>query len=127
MQDAIDLHRPQRSAIVAARGRGPGIEEAQVIGAPAFPAGPMPGGKRRGLVQEEQLCVGMGGHHRAPARFELEPAGHPMGMPPAGGSEDAMVVMQDPPIAHQGSPCADGLDGGKWRDAILMRQGGSFP
>jgi hypothetical protein len=122
LHDLVDGHRAQLCPI-AARGLRPGIEETQIVGPPAFPAGPVSGGKGRRLIEEEQLRIGVRLHHRTPASLEFEQTGDPMGMAPARLAKPALLVVQDAAIAHQRAASGNGFDGGKRREAILVRHG----
>ena len=61
------VHGRGAGAIVAAVRPGPEFGEPVGVGATAFKAGPVTGGERRGLVQEEQLGVAVGLHDLADA------------------------------------------------------------
>ncbi len=123
VEDAIHIDGAERGAIGEAGGIRPSVEEAQIIRPAAFRAGAVPGGKCHRLVKKEEFGIGVGRHHRPPAGFEFQEAGHPMGVTPAGRSEDAPLVVKNPSIASQGSPRGDGLDGGERCYAVLLRQG----
>jgi hypothetical protein len=82
----------------------------------------MAGGKRGGLVEEEQLGVAAGRHHRSPAAFELQQAGYPApayerAHDPLGG-----IVKAAATVSHQGAALRGRDQLAEWRDAILSRQ-----
>jgi len=58
-------------------GSRPGRQEGLVGGVAAFGAGPVSGGQRDGLVEEEQLGVAAGPHDRPSAAAELQHAYQP--------------------------------------------------
>src|SRR4051812_22601193 len=99
MQDAVDRGGPR--TLTAVRHR-PGRGEAREVVAPALGAGAVAGGERGRLVEEEQLGVAAWGQDRvtAPA-MELQPAGHPMWVPPAGGPQPAGRVVEGATVAHE--------------------------
>ena len=78
--------------------------------APALPARPVPGGTRGRLVEEEQLGVPAGAHHRmARAPLEVQHAGDPALDLPA-LDEHALAVDQAATVAHQGAVRGIGIE-----------------
>ena len=83
--------------------------------------GPMPRRHRHRLVEEEQFGPGAGGHRRAAGVFPLKAAGNPVRVPPAGGAEVPVVIMQNAPIAGQCAARGVGDDLAGGQDTVLQR------
>jgi len=85
----------------------------------------MPGGQRGRLVEEEQLGVAVGLHHRrAVAPFELEHAGDPLPGGPAAGPERAVRQMEGAAtVAQHQAAVRRGDDLTLGRDSVLERHG----
>jgi hypothetical protein len=98
MQSSVHGLPIWRSGSVA---RGPACDEATIVIPSAFAARSMPGSKRDGLIEEEQLSVSAGRHERPTPPFELEPADDPERALPARSAEDPIGIMQAPPVAHE--------------------------
>ena len=93
---------------------GPDLYEAVVVGSAAERAGPVPGGERSRLVEEEQLGEAAGLHQRrAVPAPELEPARDPPSH--AEPAPDApLVVVQAAAVAVHEAP-------GRVRDEVAER------
>ena len=116
------IHRRGAGALVAAVRPGPQFGEPVGVGAPAFEAGPVTGGERRGLVQEEQLGVAIGLHDLAMPALELEHAGDPLSGGPAAGPDGLVGCVEGPAaIAHQQASMRRGDDLALGGDAVLER------
>jgi hypothetical protein len=89
-------------------GRRPGRPERVVGGVAAFGAGPVPGGQRDRLVEEEQFGVAAGAHDGSPAAAELQHAHQPAAdlVTP---DQRQVVVVQHAPVAVHG-PAVRGRD-----------------
>src|SRR5678815_3864150 len=82
--------------------------------------GPMAGGQRDGLVEEEQLGVETRAHDSAPPPPEAGEARDPA--PPLRVADDAPLrIVQPPAIAHEQAAALDGHEVAERRDAILQR------
>ena len=97
--------------------------EAFRVPAPAFETGPVAGGERRHLVEEEQFGVAVA-PDVALAVFEIEPAANPLPRGPAARAERLALVMQPPAaIAHQRAARGRGEQFAEGIDAVLQRHG----
>ena len=94
--------------------------------AATFPAGPVAGGKRRRLVEEEQFGVASRRHDLALAAFERQRADDPRLVLPAADAEAARAVMQDAAIAHEIALRRVGDDLAQRRHAVLQSHA-AFP
>lgn len=92
--------------------------QAQIVGPPAFGAGPVAGGKGHGLVQKEQFGIASGLHQVAPAPPERGQAAYPQSSPPL-PDDAALLVMQASPVAHEQAAPGKGDDLGPGGDTIL--------
>jgi hypothetical protein len=89
-------------------GRRPGRPERLVGGVAAFCAGPVPGGQRDGLVEEEQFGVAAGPHEGPPAAAELQRARQPAADLVAPDQGKVLVVEHAPVAVH--GPAVPGGD-----------------
>ena len=81
-------------------GGAPRLGEGEIVGAAAVPAGPVPGGKSRRLVEEEQRGP-PARRHRVPLdAVELQEAADPQLRPPAADAEAAAPPVQAAAVAH---------------------------
>ena len=121
MQRHVHLGRPGRCGPAARL--GPQRRKALGIAAAALEAGAMAGGQRRRLVEEEQLGVAVGLHHRlAVPALELEHAGDPLPGGPAAGPERPVGQMEGAAaVAHHEAAVRRGDDLALGRDAVLER------
>ena len=88
--------------------------------AAAVCAGAMTGGKRRGLVEKEQLCVGAASHDGVLVALEGEHAADPRFVLPAPGEQDlAIRIVNDAAVAHHGAARGDRADLAGGSDSIL--------
>lgn len=81
----------------------PGGFKAPGIGPPAFKTGAMAGREGCSFVQEEELCVPVGGHHGAFAAFEFQYAGDPC-FEFKGALYLLMLIVQEAAVAHPRAP-----------------------
>ena len=105
-----------------AEGQRPGIAKAIVVRPAAFGAGPVPGGKRGGLIQEEQFGVAAGLHQGATAALEGQQAGDPAAALMR-ADNPAVRIVQAAAVAHQGAAGGVGNDLARGQDAVLAGQG----
>ncbi len=84
----------------------------------------MAGGQGDRFIEEEQPGIGAGTHHVLSAALELEPADDPMGMPPAGGAEPAIGIVQDAAVAHEQAARLAADDLAERRHPVLERHSG---
>jgi len=90
-------------------------------GSAAFSARSVASGESDGLVAEEQFGVPARCHDCAMPILEREGARYPVLVPPACGSEAALIVVEDAAIAHEEAASGCGLEFAERSDAILTR------
>src|SRR6186997_2044673 len=120
MQARVDAVGPGRSRMQ----RSPDPDEPHVVVAPAERAGSMPGGERRGFIQEEQLGEPAGLEERGTMpSLEPQPAPDPS-LPRVAAADVTVVVVEAPTVAVQqpASRIRDQLAEG--RDPVLERHRG---
>ena len=81
-------------------GRCPGRPERLIGGVAAFRAGPVPGGQRDGLVEEEQFGIAAGPHDGPPTAAELQHAHQPAADLVAPHQGQVLVVEHTPVAVH---------------------------
>ncbi len=81
---------------------------------------PVAGSQRGRFIEEEQLGITSGRHHLAMPSLELENAVDPALEPPL-PPDLPVLVVQEPPVAHQRAALRRGDDGSKGRDPVLSR------
>lgn len=88
--------------------------------APTEFAGPVTGGQRDGLVQEEKLGIGAGLHDGAMPGLVSEIADDPGLVAPSGAAKGLAGVVENASIAHEepARGIGDDIAGGK--DSVLM-------
>jgi len=87
----------------------------------AFGARPMARGQRHGLIQEEQLRVASGRHHRTPAASKLEHARDPAPARVLPHDSALIAVYRAATVSHERSARRVGENLSFGRDAILQR------
>lgn len=102
-----------------------GVEKGAIGGPAAFPAGPVTRRQGHGLVMKEQLGIAVRGHQGATAVLEFGQTADPGLVPPAGGGQAAMVIMQHTAIAHKAATGRVGEDLSCGLDTVLQRHGES--
>ena len=114
----VDFPRPSAGPVR----RLPGFAELSEIRSSTLRAWPVSRCQRHRLVEKEQLGVPPWRHRLPLPALEVEKAGDPRLVPPAGHPEFLPVVMQDSPVSHQPAPVggvSDDLAGRQ--DTVLER------
>src|SRR6185503_11191738 len=124
MQARVDVRGAHLFESMRAR---PGGGELARGFAPAVVAGPMPGGERGGLVEEEQLGPAAPAHDLAPHAAELADADDPGLVSPAAREKGAgRGIVDDAAVSHERAALFDGDDFTEGRDAVLQRHADSL-
>jgi hypothetical protein len=97
----------------------PCSHKALIICPAALATGSVTSGQRDGFVTEEQLGVLAWRHDRAPAVLERECTRDPVFMTPAGRAQNAMLIVKNASITHQGSAGRAGFKLAEGGNAIL--------